>query len=142
VSRRNAAGLRIAKKLVVRASFIALLVLVSPFVGACAPNAGSFVAATARSEFSRESYCPIERVKAFPLVGVSEAPTAITRDEERLAMWRAAAVAHARTEPRKRVEVTGCGEHAVYACWESGGRVPGRRRMAWETIGAACMRED
>jgi hypothetical protein len=95
----------------------------------------------ARIEFSRDHYCPLQRVTGRAADAIAPPPSAaIAQDPERLAMWRTAAVK--RAGPRRLVAVNGCGEQALYACWTLGGYQPSRRGMHYVTIGAACLAED
>jgi hypothetical protein len=84
----------------------------------------------ARSEFSREHYCPIARVSAATTASSVVAPPAIARDPERLAIWTQRKRQTARepigqdgASPRM-VLASGCGENVEYACYIEGG---------WET---------
>jgi hypothetical protein len=93
----------------------------------------------ARATFSRDAYCPLERTSAASVTQIPTPPPKIAADPARLAMWQAEAEAVASTEDKHVVAVRGCGEQAMYSCWDVGGLVPGRRRNHWETIGVVCQ---
>lgn len=92
----------------------------------------------ARIDFSRDHYCPLDRVMGVAADTIAPPPSpAIAEDPARLAMWHAAAIK--RAGPRRLVAVRGCGEQELYACWTLGGYEPARRGRRYVTIGAACL---
>ena len=126
-------------------SFVAcLLVPMSSLLG-CAPAPLEPVHDAARSDFSRDHYCPIERIATSERVGVTPIPAPIAKDPERLALWNAR---HKLSAPRSVVGqdgakaslivAAGCGEVSAYACTIEGGWVPARRRMEYVDTVAVC----
>jgi hypothetical protein len=108
--------------MVLPAAFRALYVgplAVAMSLAACAPAPGP-AAVTAREQFSRDAFCPLARVQATEILPMAQPPDKIARDPERLEMWLERV--HTRTmgesEPKLRVQVRGCQEHAEYTCWE------------------------
>jgi hypothetical protein len=94
-----------------------------------AATSGRALAGAARLAFSEEDFCPARRVSAQRVVAQPAPRPAIASDPERLAMWQRHYDHIAETTPKKLVMVEGCGDRAVYACWDLVG------------VGASCMAE-
>jgi len=114
-----------------------MLLLVSPC--ACAAGLRSPAAEQqAARQFSRDAYCPIDRVAAARSIPIPAAPAAIARDPEREAMWREARERAVLQDERQVIAVDGCGEQIAYACWDMGSWERTRRGRRRVVVGSSC----
>jgi hypothetical protein len=79
----------------------------------------------ARAQFARQTYCPESRVEAHAVV--SDPPSDIAADPERLALWQKAAEERATKQLEWRVSVEGCGERADFVCSDDDALLPKKR---------------
>ena len=112
---------------------------VLPFLAGCTTVPGPLH--EARRAFSREHFCPLDRVAAVEMDTTPPAPPPIADDPERLALWHR----HFAPGPRARhrVLLRGCDEGQRYSCWSFGTHVPYGRHGGtyFVTIGASCVAE-
>jgi hypothetical protein len=110
---------------------------------ACAAAPGPS-ATSAREHFSRELYCPLNRVRTTLVVPMARPPDKIAKDPERLEMWLDAA--HKRTanapEPKYRVIVRGCDEELRYTCWERYTLVATRHGLTRVPSMSSCIADE
>jgi hypothetical protein len=123
--------------------FVALVV-VCLVLTSCAKGPSLHPADVARASFSREHYCPLDRVHTEAFLDLPPAPPAIAADPERRAMWndahrgRVAAVVGGDGATPVMVRASGCNEASLYECHLEGGMVPARRRSRYEHILTTC----
>jgi hypothetical protein len=107
------------------------------------------VSQAAAAQFERDDHCPVDNLEARRVVYVPPAPPEVASDPDRLALWENRWGQRAKTDPRLLVEVTGCGIHALYSCWEVAALPTFRsdpRRMGRGpkrvVVGATCLSEN
>lgn len=115
-----------------------VLILAALGLSACASRASIAPDRVAAADFSREHYCPVERVRAAPIATVPRPPERIARDPERVRMWTEAKLHQADAEP---VAVAGCGEASKYKCWVEGGWEPTRHGRRYVNVLTACLED-
>ncbi len=122
----------------------ALVVVCCLLTVSCTTRGSLHPADVAQTSFSRDHYCPLERVRTAMIENVPPAPSAIAQDPARQAMW---SEAHRGTPSQSVggegatpfiVRATGCEEASLYVCRVEGGRVPARRGTRYEQMFTIC----